>query len=124
MNTYEYVVARFTPNPVKDEPRNIGIIVVDSNSMKSFGKFVGDDYLTKLKKENPDTNVNALKKILEGYRGEQEIRSENYLDRLANQCVHSLHFKNVCVKAAVTPEKAVEGLFKEYISFQPQQVTA
>ena len=124
MKTYEYVVARFTPNPVKDEPRNIGVIVVDKNSMKSIGKFIGDDCLTKLKKENPEANVIALDKILDGYRGKHKISSEDYLDRLVKQCVYSLHFKNVCVKDAMTPEKAVKELFEEYISIKPEQIIA
>lgn len=124
MNTYEYIVARYLPNPIKDEPKNIGVIVVDKNSMEAFGKFVKGDYLKKLKKENPEANINALDVILKGYRGKQKINSEDYLDRLANQCIHTLHFKNVCVKESVAPEKAVKDLFNEYISISPKQIAA
>lgn len=124
MASYEYIVARYTPNPVKDEPRNIGIIVFDKSTMKAIGEFVGDDYLTKIKEENPDANVKALNTILDIYRGEQVVDDEKYLDDIANSVVKSLHFKNVCVKDSEDHTKAVEELFQEYISVKPKQVAA
>ncbi len=40
--TYSFVVARFIPDPVRNEPVNIGIIVNDSKTHQSFGRFVED----------------------------------------------------------------------------------
>lgn len=114
--TFEYVVAKFTPDFVKDEPINIGIIIHEKNSLESYGKFI--DNFDEIKNKNPEINVNALQKIVEGYRGKHEIYSEDYLYRLVKNCVHTLHFKNVCGKKAVSSELAVDQLFDEYISIK------
>ena len=122
MQTYEYVVAKYTPDFVKDEPVNIGIIVHEKDTLESYGKFVKD--YTEIKRRNPSANVTALDKILEGYRGKHEIDSKDYLYRLTQDCIHSLNFRSVCGKKSLSPEKAVDELFNEYISVDPKSVTA
>jgi len=120
--TYEYVVAKFTPDFVKDEPINIGVIVHEKSSLESYGKFIDD--FSEIKTRNPTVNINALQKIVEGYRGKHEIDSEDYLYRLVKQCVHSLYFKNVCGKKSISYELAAQQLFDEYVSIKPKKVTA
>ena len=117
MSTYEYVVAKYTPDFVKDEPVNIGIIVHEKNTLEAHGKFI--DNFTDIKQRNPKANVNALQKLLEGYQGKHKIDSEDYLFRLAKHCTHSLHFRSVCGKKSLTPDIAVNQLFNEYISLKP-----
>lgn len=122
MQTYEYVVAKFTPDFVKDEPVNIGVIVHEKDSLESFGKFIKN--YSEIKKRNPNINIAALDKILEGYRGKHEIDSKDYLYRLTRDCTHSLHFRSVCGKKSFSPENAVEELFNEYISVDQESITA
>lgn len=122
MTVYDYVIARFIPDFVKDEPVNVGVLVHEKETSEIIGKFIQN--YSELKLRNPDVNVNALDKILEGYRGKHKIDSEDYLFRLVKDCKHSLHFKNVCAKNALTPELASEQLFKEYISISPKEISA
>lgn len=122
MTTFEYAVAKFIPDFVRDEPVNIGVIVHEKGTLESHGKFLKD--FSEIKKRNPKVNVNALQKILEGYDGKQKIDSEDYLFRLSRDCQFSLRFTAVCGKKDESPEVAVEKLFDEYISLKPQQITA
>ena len=124
MNTYDYVVAKYTANEMKDEPRNVGIIVFERDSKKVFGKFVRDNRLSELKEKNPETNISALSMILKTYDLEKTVDSENYLDELVNSCTQSLKFKSVCTKDANTPQEALEMLFKDYLSFKTEPIPA
>jgi len=124
MSTFEYVVARYTPDIVKEETRNVGIIVADKGSKTFLGKFIGDECLKELQKQNPGINVLALRKILDTYEGHNKLPSEDYLDALVKDSGHSLQFRSVCTKEALTPGLAVENLFKEYISFKPEMAAA
>ena len=120
MGIFEYVVARYTPDIVKEETRNVGIIVADKGSKMFVGKFIGDECLKELQKQNLGVNVLALRKILDIYEGQKELPSEGYLDALVKDSGHSLQFRNACVQEAATLGLAVENLFEQYISFKPE----
>src|SRR5438445_3097603 len=121
MTTYEYVVAKLIPDFVKDEPVNIGVLVHEKNSDKSIGRFIDD--FSEIKRRNPEININALRRILEGYQGKHEVNSQDYLYRLSKDCIYSLRFTGVCGKKADNPEQAIKELFEEYISIKPTQLS-
>ena len=120
MPTYEYAVAKFIPDFVKDEPINIGVIVHEKDADVSHGKFIENfDYV---KTRNPSANIKALQNIVQHYIGKQKITSPDYMSRLSNDCRYSIQFRVTCSKKADTIDQAVNELFEEYITVEPKQL--
>ena len=124
MVTYDYIVAKFTPNELRGESKNVGVLLLEKDSKKVFGRFVIDEYLNELEKLSPEANVKALNVILKTFHGERSVDSENYLDELVNTCKESLKFKTVCTKDADTPQEALDDLVIDHLSLKTKPLTA
>ena len=121
MKTFEYTVARFVSDPLRDEPVNIGVIIHESSKKISYGKFL--DNFRIFKQRNPKVNCNALQAIVDGYRGENKIDSQDYLTRLWKECIYSLRFTKPQLIEANSTEEALVYLFNDFISIESKKKT-
>ena len=62
MGTYSYSVARFVPDPIKNEPVNIGAIVVDQETGRTAHRFLRS--MRGLAQRCPGADLETLEKIL------------------------------------------------------------
>jgi len=115
MATFNFVIAKFVPDLVKNEPVNVGVIVNDSASGKSFGRFV-ENFRT-LGSRYPDSNINALKIMLDSYRGEYQTNDE-YLKKLSKDSQFQLRFTEPNAIRSGIPSTALELLFEKYIGVE------
>jgi len=117
MNSYSFVVARYLPDIVKNEPTNIGIIIHSTKDKTVYGKFI--ENFRSFSRKYSDTNINFVKDIVEGYRGKNKVDSDDYLLKLSKDFQYNLRFtRPPSGIIAVTPEQALEKLFKQYISIE------
>lgn len=119
MTTFNFIIAKFVPDLVKNEPVNIGVIVNDPISKKSYGRFI--ENFRKLALRYPDTNINALKVLLDSYRGEHAVTDSSYLEKLYSNSIFQLRFTEPNAIRAGLPSQAVEMLFAKYISVEPKR---
>jgi hypothetical protein len=118
MSAFNFIIAKFIPDLVKNEPVNIGVIVNDPVSKKSYGRFI-ENFRT-LSMRYPDANINALKLLLDSYRGEHAIPDPKYLEKLSSNSVFQLRFTEPNAIRAGLPSQALELLFSKYISIEPK----
>ena len=116
MNTYNFVVARFIPDLIRNEPVNVGIIVNDSKTHKSFGRFV--ENFRPLISRYKDCNIAALKTIIETFRGEYELESNESLEKLSKNSQYQLRFTEPRAIRSGDHLQAIESLYKRYISIE------
>jgi len=116
MTTYNFVVARFIPDLIKNEPVNIGIIVNDSENNKSFGRFV--ENFRPLISRYRDSNIGALRDIIETFRGDNKLESKKYLEELSKNFQYQLRFTEPRAIKAGMPSQAMELLYNQYISIE------
>ena len=116
MNTYNFVVARFVPDLIRNEPINVGIIVNDSKTHKSFGRFV--ENFRPLINRYKDCNIAALKTIIETFRGEHESDSKVSLEKFSKNNQYQLRFTEPRAIRSEDHLQAIESLYKRYISIE------
>ena len=116
MNTYNFVVARFVPDLIRNEPVNVGIIVNDSKTYRSFGRFV--ENFRPLISRYKDCNIAALKTIIETVRGEYELESNESLEILSKNSQYQLRFTEPRAIRSEDHLQAIESLYKRYISIE------
>lgn len=116
MTTYNFVVARFIPDLIKNEPVNIGIIVNDSENNKSYGRFV--ENFRPLISRYHDSNIGALKNIIETFRGQYDFESSTYLEKLSKDFQYQLRFTEPRAIKAEQPSQALATLYDQYISIE------
>ena len=117
MNTLNFVVARFVPDLVKNEPINVGIIVNDPKTNKSQAKFI--ENFRPLSSRFPDSNIGALKDVIETFRGEYEFDSKHIRD-LSKSFHYQLRFTESRAVKANHSLQALKSLYKQYISIEPE----
>ncbi len=112
LETYNFSIARFIPDLIRDEPINIGTIINDSKSNTSFGKFV-DIHTIKSKTDAP-FNTNMLKHVLEKLDGRKEKLidlksiSSTFSGRLSFTSPRAVKNKNI--------DDAMNRVFDQYVS--------
>lgn len=121
MGTFNFVVAKFVPDLIKNEPVNVGIIVNDSDSEKSYGKFI-ENFRT-LATRYHNVNVNALKVLIDAYRGEYVVASTKYLEDLSNNSHFQLRFTEPTAIRSGRPSDALNVLFNKYVSIESKTKT-
>ena len=117
MGTFNFVIAKFVPDPVRNEPINVGVIVNDSSSGRSCGRFIENFRI--LAGRYPDSNVAALKTILASYRGRYPTK-DGYLTKLSKESAFQLRFTGPNAIRSDALQTAADTLFEKYISIQPR----
>lgn len=117
MRTYSYVVAKYIPDIVKNEPINVGILVQSEKSTE--GKFI--ENFRPLAARYRDVNIKALKGILDSSRGIHEIKSKNHLKKLEVDFQFHLVFSEPNGIVAGTTKEALNKLYDKFISIDPKR---
>lgn len=113
MSNYGFVVAKYVPDIEKFEPVNVGVLV--KTGEKTFeGKFI-ENFRT-LSGRYPDSNINSLKSVVEGFAGKYEVDSKDFLNELSNEYKSHLVFSKPSGIVAGTSKSAINQLFESFIS--------
>ncbi len=120
MTSYNFIIAKFVPDIVKNEPVNIGIIIHSPEEKTSYGRFI--ENFRPLSGKYHNFNVSLLKDVLEGFRGKYKVDSLNYLEELTNNFSYHLVFTQPSGIIAGTPEQALNKLYEEYISIEVKKI--
>lgn len=118
MTTYSYVIARFVPDMVKNEPINVGVLL-QSDNKKIEGKFI-ENFRT-LAMRYHDVNVKALQGIFDSFRGSHEVNNYDHLEKLSTDFQYQLLFTRPTAIVAGTPQQAMEKLYEKFISVEPKK---
>ena len=113
MNTYSYTVSRFVPDRIKNEPVNIGIIVVDSDTGKTAHRFM--DNLRSLKPRCPGANLRDIEDIVGSIQVGDMPGGVDDLARLADIHTYTLQFTSPRAVTAPTQEDALRDMFDTYV---------
>ncbi|MCH8034900.1 MAG: DUF3037 domain-containing protein [Bacteroidetes bacterium] len=117
MGTFSYVVAKYIPDIVKNEPINVGILVQSEKNTE--GKFI--ENFRPLAARYRDVNIKALKGILDSSRGIHEIKSKNHLKKLEVDFQFHLVFSEPNGIVAGTTKDALNKLYDKFISIDPKR---
>jgi len=116
MSTYAYSIARFVPDLIKNEPINIGILVQSLDNLTLQGKFIDD--FTSLRRRFSESNIAALKTVIEGFRVKKNIDSKNFLFELSSNSNHNLRFTEPGALISGTSEIAIDELYQRYVGIK------
>ena len=118
METYNFSIARFTPDSIRDEPINIGAVINDNNLNTSFGKFV--NIQTIKNKTGVPFNTNMLEHILQKLEGKQEPLKD--VESLASEFSGRLSFTSPRAIKNENISSAMDSIFARYVSIiKPKQ---
>ncbi|MDE1818694.1 MAG: DUF3037 domain-containing protein [Thaumarchaeota archaeon] len=120
MSTYSYVIARFVPDIVKNEPVNVGVLVQSGDKIIE-GKFI--ENFRSLGQRYKDVNVKALQGIIDSFRDTHQVQSHNYLTNIAKDFQYQLVFSNPKSIVAGSPKAALDELYDLVISVEPRKTT-
>jgi len=120
MATYSYVVAKYIPDIVKNEPVNVGILV-QSGENAIEGKFI--ENFRPLAMRYRDVNIKALKGILDSSRGVSNVKSGDHLKKLEVDFQYHLIFSEPNGIVSGTPKQALAKLYDMFISIEPKRTT-
>ena len=113
MPVFSFVVARFVPDMVKNEPVNVGVMVRDSKTGHVGSRFT--DNFQALARRYPEAHVWALKSVLESFRNADGRKPEGYLEKIRRNHVYQLRFTDMRAVESDRVEDAVETLYARYI---------
>lgn len=114
----QYVVARFVPDEVRDEPINIGVILQSSSDKTSAFRFLShfdriSMFLSGEKVSMLEAVVRGLKKELQG-----KALKKSFLESLSENYRHSLQFTEVRGVLSSDPKLEVDRLFNTFVSVE------
>lgn len=115
MATFSYVVARFVPDMMKNEPVNVGVLV-QTEKNKFSGKFI-ENFRT-LSQRYRNVNIKAIQGILDSLRDDHNAESYDYLSKLAKDFQYQLIFTKPTSIVAGSPQMALNELFESFISIE------
>lgn len=121
LNAYSYIVARFVPNLIRNEPVNIGAIAVDPDTGRAAGRLLRD-----LRGLGPRCGPGANLAALEGIAGSMRLTDMpggvDDLARIANRHVYSLQFTRPRAVLAPSLEDAVRRAYDSYVDGEWREV--
>lgn len=120
MATHSYVVAKYIPDIVKNEPVNVGILV-QSGEKTIEGRFI--ENFRPLAMRYKDVNIKALKGILDSSRGVSDVKSGDHLKKLEADNQYHLIFSEPNGIVAGTTRQALDKLYDMFISIEPRRTT-
>lgn len=113
MGTYSYSVARFVPDPIKNEPVNIGVIVVDQETGKTAHRFLRR--LSGLAPRCPGADLKSLEKMVGSVHVADMPGGAGDLEDLARGHTNLLQFTPPRAVVASSLEGSLQRAFKTYI---------
>ena len=113
MGTYSYSVARFVPDPIKNEPVNIGAIVVDQETGRTAHRFLRS--MRGLAQRCPGADLGSLEKMIGSIQVEDMPGGAADLEDLARGHTNLLQFTPPRAVVASTLEESLQRAFKTYI---------
>jgi len=113
MGTYSYTVSRFVPDPIRNEPVNIGVIVVDAETGRTAHKFMYN--LRALRPRCPGADLKSLEEMVGSFEVLDMPGGADDLERLARRHTNSLQFTPPRAVAAPTLEDSLQHAFEAYI---------
>lgn len=122
MPMFSYVVARFVPDLVRNEPVNVGIMVRDSGTGGVRCRFTDD--FPALEKRHPEANIRALKVVLEAFGNADGQTSAGYLESVRRNNIYQLQFTDLRAVESDQISEAVQTLYATYVDqagSRPQQ---
>ena len=112
MTVFGFVVARFVPDLVKNEPVNVGILARDSETGETDGRFI-DDFRA-LSKRHPEANIGALKEVLGSFSADVGT-PEDYLEDICRNNACQLRFTEPRAVESGRVADAVQALYARYV---------
>lgn len=113
MGTYSYAVSRFVPDPIRNEPVNIGVIVVDTETGKTDRRFLRN--LRSLRPRCPGADLKFLESVIRSIRVADMPGGTADLEDLARRHTNSLQFTPPRAVVAPSLEDSLQIAFKAYI---------
>ena len=113
MVTYSYSVSRFVPDPIKNEPVNIGVIVVDQETGKTAHRFLSNFRVLKSRCRGAD--LKSLKKMISSVRVADMPGGASDLENLAQGHTNLLQFTPPRAVVAASLEESLQRAFRTYI---------
>lgn len=113
MVTYSYTVSRFVPDPIRNEPVNIGVIVVDAETGETAHRFMHN--LRGLGPRCPGADLESLEEMVGSFHVQDMPGGADDLGRLAQRHTNLLQFTPPRAVAAPTLEDSLQRAFEAYI---------
>lgn len=122
MPMFSFVVARFVPDLVRNEPVNVGIMVRDSGTGDVRSRFT--DNFRALANRYPEANIRALRVVLEALGNADGLAPAGYLEGLRRNHIYQLQFTDIRAVESSRISEAVQTLYATYVDqsrSRPQQ---
>lgn len=119
MGTYSYTVSRFVPDPIRNEPVNIGVIVVDAETGETAHRFMHN--LRALRPRCPGADLESLGKMVKSFRVYDMPGGADDLECLAQGYTNLLQFTPPRAVAAPTLADSLRHAFEVYIDEEAGQ---
>ena len=113
MGTYSYAVLRFVPDPIRNEPVNVGVVVVDPETGRTAHALMRN--LRALGRRCPGADLGSLESVLESFHVGDMPGGADDLASLARRHTNLLQFTPPRAVAAPTMEESLELAFERYV---------
>ena len=120
----KYVVARFVPDEIRDEPINVGIILHALPSKEVKHHFI--ESYSHLKRIWPKSDVDALRAVVNALKGQlrERIEDENYLSTMSEKFRHQLQFSDVRGVLAKDADRELTELYTRIVDMEGRRPKA
>lgn len=113
MGAYSYTVSRFVSDPIRDEPVNIGVIVVDPDTGDTAHRFMSR--LDSLKARCPGADIDNLSRVVKSAKVGRMPGGADDLAGLARRHRNLLQFTPPRAVEAQTLDGALQDAFGVYV---------
>lgn len=113
MGAYSYTVSRFVPDPIRNEPVNIGVVVVDPDTGEAAHKFTSS--LDSLKTRCPGADIDTLSGVVRSIKVGNMPGGTDDLAGLAKRHRNLLQFTPPRAVEAPTLDGALQRAFDMYV---------
>lgn len=113
MGAYSYTVSRFVPDPIRNEPVNIGVVVVDPDTGEAAHKFTS--HLASLKARCPGADIDTLSGVVKSIKVGSMPGGADDLADLAKRHRNLLQFTPPRAVEAPTLDGALQSAFVRYV---------
>lgn len=113
MGAYSYTVSRFVPDPIRNEPVNIGVVVVDPDTGKAAHRFTSN--LASLKARCPGADIDTLSGVVRSIKVGSMPGGADDLADLSKRHRNLLQFTPPRAVEAPTLGGALQSAFDMYV---------
>ena len=112
----QYIVARFVPDPVRDEPINVGVVLYRPDRRQLTWKFVTRFQNIRKRYPNVETGlVRSTLKVLEGMLDSVEA-TPDFLTRMVSTSSHLIRYSDARGALASDTDKELDSLYERYVT--------